>query len=180
MVHCNASVGIFVVNMDRRRLLQLRKMWKTSQVLYMGWLTDSGASKSINDFNGWANQCGHDNDQADTVSHYELLVFLSYEEPSGTLNMITTKEFKKLYNAVRMSQCDPKLFGKAQVAIIAGPAIIVEMIVKAAVVDSGIPMDWNYCGGRGAIWTKKESDIKACRHHLMMNIPTTNLTVNDI
>lgn len=93
--------------------------------------------------------------------------------------MISTKQFNALHKEINASRCG-KLYGKAHVATISGPSIVIEIIVKVASVECGIPMDWNYVGGRGIIWTKNQKNIKNCRRSLALNVPQSDLTTSDL
>ena len=87
--------------------------------------------------------------------------------------MIGTRRFRSLYEEVRNSRMSSKFDKATQVAIISGPAIVVEMIVKAASVESKIPMDWHYFGGRGVVYAL--GDRAEARKALALHLPTSDL-----
>jgi len=92
--------------------------------------------------------------------------------------MISTKNFNKIYGDIKKSRMN-KRFNKAHpAATISGPSIIIEMVVKKASLDSKIPMDWYYVGGRGIVYTL--GDVKESRKHLFLNIPQSNLNMLDL
>ena len=57
-----------------------------------------------------------------------------------------------------------------QIAILAGSSLVIEAIVFEASKDSGIPMDWHYCGGRAAIYAL--GDAEKAKEALGMAYPT--------
>ena len=59
------------------------------------------------------------------------------------------------------------------VAMLAGHAEVVEAIVKSAVEDTGIPMNWGYYGGRAFVHS--EGDRVKCRSALRRMIPQTDI-----
>lgn len=87
--------------------------------------------------------------------------------------MITTKKFDELQESVRNSKMSSKFDNAEQVAIIAAPAVIIEVIVKKASLNSGIPMDWHYFGGRGIVYAL--GDVKKAKEELWLCMPTHNL-----
>ena len=70
-----------------------------------------------------------------------------------------------------------ELKGSVHVATLAGPAIVLEVIVQKASKESGIPMDWHYFGGRGAVWAI--GDVAEARRALYMALPQSDLTMDD-
>ena len=64
------------------------------------------------------------------------------------------------------------------VAILAGPAPVVEVIVKNAAAESGIDMDWGYIGGRAVVYAL--GDKRKARQALFMSFPQSNLDASDI
>jgi hypothetical protein len=62
-------------------------------------------------------------------------------------------------------------------AMIAGPAVVIEVIVKQASYASGIEMDWGYVGGRGLVYALGER--KAARSALFSAMPQSDLTQLD-
>ena len=91
--------------------------------------------------------------------------------------MISDKSFLSLQEKVRNSRLEEKFDKCKPVAIIAGPCLVVEFIVKNASIDSGIPMDWHYCGGRGIVYAL--GDRAKARHALWLSCPQSDLTTSD-
>jgi hypothetical protein len=82
-------------------------------------------------------------------------------------------------NRLLQNQQMPRRFFKAEtVAILSGPAIVIEAIVMDASKDSGIPMDWCYQGGRAFV--QAIGDKKKARSALYCAIPNSNLSISDL
>lgn len=67
--------------------------------------------------------------------------------------MISTEEYRELQEKIRASRMDERFMSKeaVQIAIMAGPCLVIEMIVKEASLNSNVPMDWCYMGGRAIV-----------------------------
>jgi hypothetical protein len=87
--------------------------------------------------------------------------------------MITTEKFDELQDLVRNSKMSSEFDNAEQVAIVAAPAVIIEVIVKKASLTSGIPMDWCYFGGRGIVYAL--GDVEKAKKELRYCIPMHNL-----
>ena len=72
----------------------------------------------------------------------------------------------------------PKFKNCIGVAILDGPAPVIEVIVKNASAESGIEMDWGYIAGRGVVYAL--GDKKKARNALVMSFPQSNLDSFDI
>lgn len=64
------------------------------------------------------------------------------------------------------------------IAILAGPAPVIEVIVKNAADDCGIDMDWGYMAGRAMVYAL--GDKAKARRALFLSVPQSNLTASDI
>lgn len=91
--------------------------------------------------------------------------------------MITTEKFKSLCDEVNASTCDSSISKEGvQIAIVAGPSVVIEIIVKKASINCNIPMDWHYVGGRGVVYAKgTEEDIQKAKLELRVCMPIHNL-----
>lgn len=87
--------------------------------------------------------------------------------------MISDQEFETLYQKIRGSRLSEKFDNAAPVALLTGPAIVIEMIVKKASLDSGIDMDWHYAAGRGIVYSLGDADQS--RRALHDSMPTLAL-----
>ncbi len=92
--------------------------------------------------------------------------------------MMTQKAFSRFQSKVRSSRQDPS-FDKAEVvAMLSGPAPIIEIVVAQASANAKIPMDWGYCAGRAIIRAK--GDKKIARRELFLCMPQSDLTQMDL
>ena len=64
------------------------------------------------------------------------------------------------------------------VAMLSGPAVCIEMIVRKASEESGIEMNWGYAGGRAFIHSL--GDRGQCRKALLLALPESDLNPGDI
>ena len=89
--------------------------------------------------------------------------------------------YKELNKVVQSSKIDPKMAGKPHVATLAGPAVVIEIIVRHAEKVTGIKMDWSYWGGRACIQAdvKNEQERLKVRHELWLTCPQSDLTIDD-
>ena len=63
-----------------------------------------------------------------------------------------------------------------QIAVIAGDAIIIEIIVKKASLDSDVPMDWHYAGGQGVVYAKgTKKELEKAKENLWLCLPVHDL-----
>lgn len=91
---------------------------------------------------------------------------------------MTKAAFKKLRDRVCRGKISAKLAKEPPVAVLAGPSLIVEIIVRHASIESGIEMDWGYVGGRAIVHAK--GDRRKARRALFMAVPDSDLTMNDL
>lgn len=92
--------------------------------------------------------------------------------------MMTQKAFNRFQAKVRSSRQDPSFDKSPVVAILAGPAPIIEIIVAQASANSKIPMDWGYCAGRAVVRAK--GDRKIARRELFLCTVQSDLTQMDL
>lgn len=64
------------------------------------------------------------------------------------------------------------------VAILAGRSHVIEVIVALASVETQIPMNWGYFGGRAHVFS--QGDPKKCRAALRRLIPETNIQTDEV
>ena len=89
-------------------------------------------------------------------------------------------EAKKFIDGIKagmVQDLGKKFKGCVPVAMLAGPAVVIEVIVKNASAESGIEMDWGYTGGRGFVYAL--GDRKAARSALLDSMPQSDLMVID-
>lgn len=79
---------------------------------------------------------------------------------------------------VRQSKLDKKFDAAPSVAILAGPAVCIEIIVRKAEKESGIEMDWGYVGGRAIVHAL--GDRKKARSALYAAFPQGDLDQHDM
>jgi len=89
-----------------------------------------------------------------------------------------SKLWAKFSEAARNSKCDAKLYSQPGVAILTGRTPVIEAVVRTAVEDSGIPMDWHYVGGRGIV--RSAGDPALCRKALYYALVKSDLSQNDL
>lgn len=90
--------------------------------------------------------------------------------------MITTEKFEELQEIVRNSKIDEQFYCCEHIAIISAPAVIIDVIVKKASLDSGVPMDWSYSGGRAFVYALGDAaSVKAAKLRLWLCMPQHNL-----
>ena len=89
------------------------------------------------------------------------------------------RKFIALANEDLQMAAMSKRFNKAVgVAVMSGPAVVIESIVWKAEQQSGIPMDWSYGGGRAFIYAL--GDVKKARSALYCALPQSDLTPLDL
>ncbi len=64
------------------------------------------------------------------------------------------------------------------VAILAGPPIVIEIIVQTAAQKCGHPMNWGYIAGRAIV--RSSGNAAECRRALYAAIPQSDLTMSDM
>ena len=92
--------------------------------------------------------------------------------------MINDDVFNELQEIVRKSSMDDRFSSddSVNIGVIAGPAVVVEVIVKKASMDCGVPMDWHYCGGRGVVYALgNHKQVAKAKQELWLNMPISNL-----
>jgi hypothetical protein len=90
---------------------------------------------------------------------------------------MTQKQLDSLEKKLQRTRMNKRFLKAPTVAHINGPTAVIEVIVRKASKDSGIPMDWCYQGGRGFIQSlggRIES-----RNALFRALPQTDLTLDD-
>lgn len=75
---------------------------------------------------------------------------------------------------VGSARCSDEMRSAPVVAVLAGPAIVIEVIVRRASEESGIAMDWGYVGGRAVIHSK--GDRAKSRDALRCALPVGDLS----
>jgi hypothetical protein len=72
---------------------------------------------------------------------------------------MNTKTVYTLFrDAIRDAKLDDTLARCPVVAVLAGPSVIIEAMVRKAEENSGIPMDWGFVGGRAMIRANGDGD----------------------
>jgi hypothetical protein len=93
------------------------------------------------------------------------------------------KAFIELIKENMQNQLDQRFNEGDAVAIMAGPSVVIEVIVRKVSADTGVELDWGYSGGRAGIYVlpsaTKEQILKV-KSGLFCAIPQSNLTQLDI
>lgn len=84
----------------------------------------------------------------------------------------------KAYKLLQKTKLDSKFENAPTVAMLSGPAIVIEAIVAKAQADTGIEMDWGYSSGRAFVHAL--GDAKKARSALYCAIPQSDLTQMDL
>ena len=102
-----------------------------------------------------------------SLTRKPCLKFLTQSE----LERLSTELLLGVLNSVRAVEHDAK-----QIAVIAGDAIIIEIIVKKASLDSDVPMDWHYAGGQGVVYAKgTKKELEKAKENLWLCLPVHDL-----
>ena len=86
---------------------------------------------------------------------------------------------ERLQTYVGSSRVAKDMDSKPVVAVLAGPAVVIEVVVQKAMKETGIRMDWGYIGGRAIV----HADVQTEKEHnkageaLQYNIPTCSLII---
>lgn len=90
--------------------------------------------------------------------------------------MISDDVFKNIEEQIRQSKMDDAFNNATQICIISAPAIVIEIIVKKASIDSNVPMDWHYFGGRAIVYgIGDEKQIAEAKQQIWLSLPQSNL-----
>lgn len=93
------------------------------------------------------------------------------------LKLTSCPEFDALEKRIQNSTMSNRFLSCPYVAVIGGPAVVIEAIVRKAERTSGIPMDWHYLGGRGGVCAL--GDRKIAREALWLAMPRSDLSTED-
>lgn len=80
------------------------------------------------------------------------------------------KTYQAFRNAVTLSEISRAMESNPVVAVLSGPAPVIECVVQEASRESGIPMDWAYSGGRA--YVHADGDTQKARDALVWKMPT--------
>lgn len=75
-------------------------------------------------------------------------------------------DYENFQNAVRTAKNE---LDAPTIAILSGPAVVIEAVVRKAEEESGIPMDWGYIGGRAIV--RANGNVDEARLALAIAMP---------